>query len=158
MPSDIYHRRSIRLQGYDYAQVGAYFVTICTQNRECLFGNVVNGAMVLNEVGMVVQAVWDGLSGRFSTVELDQFMVMPNHIHSVLVLVGAQFIAPTTSGRDKSRPYMGATEPGAINRASTTAQQDQDVISHTPTLGEIVRAFKAVTTRQIRLAGFQEFR
>jgi REP element-mobilizing transposase RayT len=134
MPSNLHHRRSIRLPGYDYAQTGAYFVTICTQNRECLLGEVVDGEMVLNDAGRMVQSVWDGLPGRFPTVELDQFIVMPNHLHGIIVLVGAQFIAPT-AGR-----------------------QNQGVINHAPTLGEIIRAFKAVAARQIRLAGFPEFR
>jgi REP element-mobilizing transposase RayT len=150
MSSDIHYRRSIRLQGYDYAQTGAYFVTICTRNRECLFGKVVDGEMVLNDAGRLVQAVWDGLAGRFPTVESDQFVVMPNHLHGILVLVGAQFIAPKAPGRQ--------TIKGAINRAPTTGQPNQGVINHAPTLGEIVRVLKAATARQIRLTEHQDFR
>lgn len=157
MSTDIHHRRSLRLQGYDYAQAGAYFVTICTHNRECLFGEVVDEEMVLNDAGRMVQTIWDGLPERFPTVELDQSVVMPNHIHGILVLGGAQFIAPDTSRRDLSRPYTGATESGARNRTLTMAEQDQGVINHAPTLGEIIRAFKAVTARQIRITGFSEF-
>lgn len=145
MSSDIHHRRSIRLQDYDYAQAGAYFVTICAQNRECLFGKVMDGKMMLNDTGRVAQAVWDGLPGRFPTIELDQFVVMPNHLHGILVLVGTQFIAPTIPRQ------------GVINRAPTMMQQGQGVINRAPTLGEIVRTFKAATARQIRLVGLSEF-
>jgi len=98
----------------------------------------------------VVQAVWDGLTERFPTVESDQFVVMPNHLHGILVLVGAQFIAPNAPGRQ--------TIKGAINRAPTTGQPNQGAIDRAPTLGEIVRAFKAVTARQIRLTGLRNFR
>jgi putative transposase len=82
----IHHRRSIRLQGYDYSQAGAYFVTICTQNRECLFGDIVNGGMRLNEAGRVVESVWDGLPGHYAHVELDAMVIMPNHFHGIIVL------------------------------------------------------------------------
>ena len=99
MVSDTHHRRSIRLQGYNYAQAGAYFVTICTQNRECLLGKVVGGEMALNDAGRIAQEMWNRLPGRFPTVELDQFVVMPNHLRGILVLVGAQFIAPTVHVR-----------------------------------------------------------
>ena len=113
---DTHHRRSIRLKGYDYKQAGAYFVTVCTPDRTCFFGDVVDGEMQLNDTGRAVRASWNELPARFQNVVLDAFVVMPNHIHGI-VIVGAQFIAPTNSsqppdcqhrpGRDKSRPYFG---------------------------------------------------
>ena len=93
---DIRHRRSIRLQGFDYSQAGAYFVSICTQNRECLFGEIVEGKMVLNDAGRIVQTVWDDLPNHYLDVELDECVVMPNHVHGIVVIVGAGFKpAPT---------------------------------------------------------------
>jgi putative transposase len=85
------NRRPIRLQGYDYSQAGAYFITVCTQNRECLFGEIANGEMRLNHAGRVVVSVWDGLPGHYSHVELDTMVIMPNHFHGIIVLapVGA---------------------------------------------------------------------
>jgi REP element-mobilizing transposase RayT len=74
-----FHRRSLRLPAYDYSLPGRYFVTICTQNRECLFGEIKDGEMVLNEIGKMVESVWKNIPQRFSFVELDQFVVMPNH-------------------------------------------------------------------------------
>ena len=93
---DIHHRRSIRLRNYDYSQAGAYFMTLCTQKRECLFGAVVGDSMRLNETGCMVQNIWDALPDHFAGVILDAFVVMPNHIHGVIILntVGARFIAP----------------------------------------------------------------
>ncbi len=93
MKNDLYrphhNRRSIRLKGYDYSRAGAYFVTICAQNNgECLFGDIVGGEMVLNDAGRVVQAVWDDLPNHYVGVELDQYVIMPNHFHGIVVLGG----------------------------------------------------------------------
>lgn len=79
-----HHRRSIRLPGYDYAQAGAYFVTICTNQRECLFGEVVDGEMRLNEYGRVVEDEWFASACIRCEIELDAFIVMPNHIHGIV--------------------------------------------------------------------------
>jgi putative transposase len=90
-------RRSIRLQDYDYSQTGAYYITMCTRNRECLFGNVIDGQIQLNEIGQIVQTVWDGLPQFYEGVELDAFVVMPNHVHGVIVIhagVGAIHESP----------------------------------------------------------------
>jgi len=87
-----HRRRSIRLQGYDYGQAGAYFVTISTYNRLFLFGQVMDGEMCLNDVGQIVEKCWSEIPGHFPHVALDAFVVMPNHIHGIIVLndVGAQ--------------------------------------------------------------------
>jgi REP element-mobilizing transposase RayT len=82
-----HRRRSIRLQSYDYTQAGAYFVTICTQHRECLLGAIVEGDMVLNDAGCLIQAVWQRLPQRFPTIELGAYGVMPNHFHAIVILV-----------------------------------------------------------------------
>ena len=92
------NRRSIRLQGYDYSKAGAYFVTICTQNRECLFGEIVNGEMRLNEAGRVVADEWLKTAEIRDEIELDEWVVMPNHVHGILVIAdrrGDPPVAPT---------------------------------------------------------------
>jgi putative transposase len=127
---EIHHRRSIRLRGYDYSQPGAYFVTICTYKRACLFGSITDGEMQPNTAGRIVQAVWAELPVRFPHIEVDNFITMPNHIHGI-IHVGAQFIAPSAAMSQTSN-----IQPDAIHRA--------------PTLGEIIRAYKAVSTREIR--------
>jgi REP element-mobilizing transposase RayT len=120
---DRYRGTSARLSGRDYSQAGAYFVTTCTRDREVWFGNVQEGRVILEPPGEVVKAVWESLPGRFAGLEVGDFVVMPNHVHGIVVLVGAQFIAPNSAaGR---RPF----------------------------LGEVVRTFKAASTRLIRDAG-----
>ena len=93
--SDRHHRRSIRLQDYNYAQAGAYFITICVQDRESLLGEVVDGRMMLNATGRAAQEVWDTLPARFPGIALDAFVIMPNHVHGVIVIgdihVGANY-------------------------------------------------------------------
>ena len=86
-----HHRRSIRLQGYDYSQAGAYFVTICVKGKECLFGNIIDG-----EAGRMVQTVWDELPAHYANVDIDLFQIMPNHIHGIIILtdVGAGLALP----------------------------------------------------------------
>ena len=74
-----YHRRSIRLQGYDYTRSGAYYVTICTHDRTCLFGEIVDGKMVLSRLGLAVREEWLNTARLRDRVELDEFVVMPNH-------------------------------------------------------------------------------
>ena len=87
-PSKPRRRRSIRLKGYDYAQPGAYFVTICVQNRECLLGEIADAQMRLNAVGAMAQTQWQKLPERFPRLALDAFVFMPNHMHGI-ILIGA---------------------------------------------------------------------
>jgi REP-associated tyrosine transposase len=98
------NRRSIRLRGYDYSLAGAYFVTVCVRKQEFLFGDVVEGEMRLNDAGWIVQATWDGLPSHYAGVRIDAFVIMPNHVHGIIVLterdVGAGFKpAPTDECR-----------------------------------------------------------
>lgn len=81
-----HYRRSIRLKGNDYSQPGAYFITICTKNRECLFGEIKNGEMVLNNKGKIVTQCWLEIPSNYLNVELDKFVVMPNHIHGIIII------------------------------------------------------------------------
>lgn len=74
------------LEGYDYSQAGCYFVTICVQGRQCLFGEVIDDRMVLTNAGEIVNARWLWLSGRYDYVELDEYVVMPNHFHGILMI------------------------------------------------------------------------
>ena len=102
---DIHHRRSIRLKEYDYSQVGAYFITIVTQARLCLFGDVVDGEMRLNDAGEMVRRLWDGMPDRFPSVETDEFVVMPNHVHGVIFIRQSSAAPrPTRRGVPCGRP------------------------------------------------------
>jgi putative transposase len=77
------------LRGYDYSQPGAYFVTICTQNWACLFGEIVQGQLTPNDAGKIVRDRWRRLADRFRGVSLDEFVVMPNHVHGIILLDGS---------------------------------------------------------------------
>jgi putative transposase len=83
---DIHHRQSIRLKGYDYSRPGAYFITICVQDRHHLFGEIKSGKMVLNEFGLIVAEEWKRSEEIRKEIKLDAFVVMPNHIHGILVI------------------------------------------------------------------------
>lgn len=82
----IHHRKSIRLINYDYSDPGAYFVTICTQNRVCIFGNIDNCQMKLNEYGRIVHECVKNTCNHFPQINLDCFVIMPNHFHSIIVI------------------------------------------------------------------------
>jgi putative transposase len=108
--------RSMRLRGFDYSRPGGYFVTICTYCKRCLLGSVHQGAIRLTAAGHLVQEVWHELPNRFPTVHLDAFVVMPNHIHGILVLV----------------------QERAASRASQAIPR--------VTLGGVIDAFKSIST------------
>ena len=113
-----HHRRSIRLKGYDYSQEGAYYVTIVTYHRDYLFGEIVNEEMVLNEFGKIADECWRAIPDHFAFVELGAYVIMPNHVHGIIVItddhgVGAtQWVAPTTTITRPKGPKRGSL--GAI--------------------------------------------
>lgn len=124
-----HHRRSIRLRGYDYTRAGMYFVTICVQNRGCLLGEVVDGVMQVKRPGEVVAACWQALPRHFSAVELDAFVIMPNHIHGIITIVGAKHLG--TAANASPQPPHG-TSSGS--------------------LAAVIQNFKSVSARKINLA------
>ena len=129
-----HHRRSIRLRGYDYTRPGAYFVTLCVQHRDHLFGEVVNGKMRLNESGRIAAECWEWLGTQYPYVELDEWVVMPNHLHGIIV-VHADNHVPC---RDASRrvPTDGTTGP------RTTPVKIKP-------LGQLIGVFKTISTPRI---------
>ncbi len=79
-------RKSLRLPGYDYSRDGAYFITVCVENHQCLFGEVKDGQVILNVYGQIVNDVWQGLPNYVPDIYLDEFVVMPNHFHGILFI------------------------------------------------------------------------
>jgi putative transposase len=156
---EIHHRRSIRLKGYDYSCPGAYYITICAKYREHLFGNIENGMMVLNECGMVAQKYWLEIPMHFPNVILDEYVVMPDHIHGIIFIdtteyvganVGANNYSPLrtdttprmdTMPRMDTAPRMNTTSP----RTDTTPSIIKPGTSKT--IGSIVRGFKIGITK-----------
>ncbi|MBI5805304.1 hypothetical protein HZA73_04580 [candidate division TA06 bacterium] len=82
-----FHRRSIRLPEYDYSQEGVYYITICAQDRKCLFGEIRNGKIALSECGRIVDDWWQRMPERYSGVILDEYVIMPNHMHAIIVVI-----------------------------------------------------------------------
>ncbi len=82
--NDTYHIPSARLAGYDYRNEGLYFVTICTKDKAPFFGACINGDMHLNEIGLLANTFWKEIPAHFPNIILDEFVVMPNHIHTIL--------------------------------------------------------------------------
>ena len=108
----IHHRRSIRLKGYDYSQNGAYFVTICVQNRKCLFGKITNRNMVLNDAGKMAEKYWQKIPEHFPNIILDAFVIMPNHMHGILIIdnVGVPLVG--TQNKHVRVPLVGTHQKG----------------------------------------------
>jgi putative transposase len=125
---DIHHRRSIRLKDYDYSQAGAYFVTLCVWQRECLFGESVNGEMVLNDVGQVVDSVWNNLPGHYVNIKLDSACIMPNHFHGIINIVDAA-------------DMVGAGLKPALTGSACAVRHHG--------LAEIIRGFKTFSAKHI---------
>lgn len=129
--SDIHHRQSIRLKGFDYSQASAYFVTVCAWNRECLFGEVVDGGMRLNESGIIIQDIWNTTQNHFENIELDEFTIMPNHCHGIIVINRRGEVSSPDSGKSENKKG-GVSPPLRKN-----------------TLGQIVAYFKYQSSKRI---------
>ena len=113
---DIHHRRSIRLQGYDYSQTGLYFITICVHHKKCLFGEIINNEnhspeMKLNDAGQIAHQCWLDIPKHFPNVILHEFVIMPNHIHGIIELT-------TPVGANKYSPKNDATGNNDANNDS----------------------------------------
>jgi putative transposase len=128
-------RRSIRMKGYDYASPGAYLVTICTAERKSLFGEIVADAMCPSALGGVVADCWNEIPAHFPNVRLDAFVLMPNHVHGILIIEGAADSRGTTC----RAPAQGADSP-ARRFGVPTARS----------LPTVVRSFKAAVTKGVR--------
>ena len=140
------NRRSIRLHGYDYSQAGAYFVTICTQNRMCLFGGIIDGEMNLNDAGQMVVKWYQELENKFKDILCDEYIVMPNHFHGVVVnVVGADLRVCPGDGQSRR---IAPTKP----REHIGDEHDLDnhkTGAHTGApLRAVVQWFKTMTTNE----------
>ena len=126
-----HHRRSIRLVGYDYSQAGLYFNTICIQKRKCLLANIIGESLVLNEAGKMVEMEWLALGERFPAIRLHEYIVMPNHFHGIIEIVGSPLVGDHRNEKGQPQGIAPTAPPG-------TAPQK--------TVGEIMGAFKSITT------------
>ncbi len=115
-----HYRKSTRLINFDYSSAGAYFVTICAFQRECIFGGISNGEMILSSAGQRTLELWEGLPSRFPTIELDAFVIMPNHVHGVICLTDEGLEAVTISAVLRAFKSLSAR---AINQELDRAER-----------------------------------
>ena len=143
-PSDrsLPHRRSVRLRGYDYSQPGAYFVTLCTQRMDCLFGTIVGGQMRVSPAGAIVQECWLEIPRHFDHAVLDEFVVMPNHLHGILVFSpGAHHGVPLPA------PLHGV--PGFRGTRGGVPRQEAFARPAAGSLASVLRLIKQSVTRRV---------
>ena len=134
----IHHRHSIRLKEYDYAQAGAYFVTIVTWRREFLFGEIVDREMELSQYGEIVQEWWHEIPSHFPNAETGAFVVMPNHIHGIIFILERRGTVPVPNEKKTSGGRTQGRETLPLRR---------------PTLGQIVAYFKYQSTKEMNALG-----
>ena len=128
------NRRSIRLRGHDYSLAGHYYVTVCVKNRQSILGDVCHDKMILNATGEKVQFTWLDLPRHNKNIELDEFIVMPNHLHGIIIIVGAGSKPAQKHGHISIGNHVGAgLEPAPTDHG----------------LSEIVRQFKTFSTKRI---------
>ncbi len=128
LSTDKCNRQSIRLREYDYGSDGTYYITLCTKNKEYLFGTVVNNKMQLNEYGKIVEDEWMKTAKIRHNVYLDKHIVMPNHIHGVIII-------------DNGREGRGVLQYAPTNSLHSPSE----------TIGSIIRGFKSAVTKQINI-------
>jgi len=125
-----FRRRSIRLPEYDYSRSGAYFITICSFNKELVFGEIVDGRIVLSEIGKIAAKYLEDIPNHFDNVFVDEYIIMPNHIHIIISIVGVQNFEPLRHEYQKIVPKS---------------------------IGSIVRAYKASVTKWCRENDYKKF-
>lgn len=161
-----HHRRSTRLKGWNYSAPGAYFVTLCVQNREARFGKVIDGSLHLNTAGHMVVATWHALPVRFSNVVLDEFVVMPNHVHGLIILRDVSDTGLHSMGAPAAptpgQPAPMTPHPGLVGAPLVSAPFAHQFTHPSPgdaeparppavpipaaPLGDIIGAFKSIST------------
>lgn len=135
-----HHRRSIRLKNYDYSRPGAYYITIVTQNRECFFGEIANGEIRLNECGQIARQCWLEIPNHFLHARLDEFVIMPNHVHGIIILnniSGGENIGGVNN-MNWANNIVGAKNFSPLRYGTSK------------TIGSIVRGFKIGVTKWFR--------
>jgi len=140
------HRKQLRLRGYDYAFPGVYFVTICSAGKRPVFGSIRGESIVLSRAGEIVRCEWIALVERFARLVLDEFVIMPNHLHDVLAFVGQVGGA--------SRGTTGGASPSPTTTNTTTKPGGASLdpkggASPSPTLFDVIGAFKSISTIKV---------
>jgi len=138
------HRHSTRLPHHDYSSPGLYFVTVCAYKHQLLFGQIKNNHIILNNIGILIEKYWHQLTKKFRTI-LDDYIIMPNHIHGIIQItnpsVRVSFMKPKTKFNKPSIDIL-------------KSNRHMGLINQTPTLGHIIRYFKAITSKTLHQNDF----
>jgi len=162
----IHNRHTIRLQGYDYTQSGAYFITICAYQKECFFGQIRSGKMKLSSLGEIAYYQWLQLPNRFMNIALDAFVVMPNHMHGIIVIT--EMDNNQKSGGEAGDIGISVGKACIVSPASPlplveiphrqpTTNPNKPIESTRPngtipgSIGAIIQNYKSLTTRKINM-------
>lgn len=141
-----YRVETARLRNWDYSFPGCYFVTICTENRKCWFGKIVNDHFVSFRIGRIALAHWQAIPTHYSHVKLDEFVVMPNHVHGILII-----IIEIIEGKHVHSPGLG--RPGHVLKAENLSE----AVPKKGSLSAILRSYKSGVSRASRMSGFTSF-
>ncbi len=143
------NRQSSRMPWYDYGRAGYYFVTICTQDRFHAFGRVTNAEMHLSSEGRICEQIWLSLPERFTNVAIDEFVLMPNHVHGIIVIKKPPVFVETSTIPERFKDHMQKLEEERLISRPEAYRS--------PSVGQIIRTFKAASTRLIRKHGSPSF-
>ncbi len=154
-----HQRRSIRLPGYDYDQPGVYFLTVCTEGHVCLFGRVVGEAMEWNDAGRAVERCWREIPAHFPHVTLDEFIVMPNHVHGILIIADSN--DDPIVGANNHSPVQIGPQPHVVAHGPTIRANDYSPLpapdhpspwprGTSKTIGSVIRGFKIGVAKWMR--------
>ncbi|MBC8003971.1 MAG: hypothetical protein H7X84_00745 [Verrucomicrobia bacterium] len=171
----LHHRRSIRLKEYDYSQEGLYFITLCAQNKECLFGHIVNHQMILNDAGNMVEKWVKELKNKYPNIDYGEYMVMPNHFHCIVEIVSSHKCANSSNalvgaplcGRPNDTPIINTitgnfpvSDPSTISM-DTTNKYGIHNQQYNATIGNMLDWFKTMSTneyiRGVKTMNWQRF-
>jgi putative transposase len=145
-----HQRKSTRLPGYDYAQAGAYFVTMVAYQRDLLFGYIENGEMILNEMGIITDECWREIPDHFPNVDLGAYVVMPNHVHGIVVITGDESRVGTRHDDEVDTTRRGTISVEATHVGARHASPQQKPCGVRPgSLGAIVGSFKSAVSKRI---------
>jgi len=153
---EIHKRHSIRLKGYDYTKEGLYFITICIKNRECLLGIIENGEMELNEIGIIANQFWIEIPNHYPQVKLHEHIVMPNHLHGIIEIVGNDVgICHGKSLRDTTNNTVGTCH--GMSQPQTQPHQRQFAKPISGSVSTIINQYKSAIKRWCNKNNFECF-
>lgn len=141
----IHHRRSIRLRGHDYTQAGEYYVTLCVKDRECLLGEILRDHVKLSRIGEIAKECWEEIPKHFPNAALDEYVIMPNHVHGIIILGNPVGTRHAVSQRDTA-PQLHAV-----------SQRERFGKPVPGSLSTIMRSFKSAASKGIHSKGYSAF-